>query len=151
VIAEIFQKQVAEKQKEFGFTMPGFEFLEKVCRLLKEKASFVNEFWNLGKYFFMAPESFDKEIISKKWNEKTAGFFSTVKEKFLAQNNFAHDELEKVFKQTATDLGIKPGEVMQLFRVIITGGAGGPALFEVVALLGKEEVNKRIERALKEF
>jgi glutamyl-tRNA synthetase len=151
VIAEIFQKQVAEKQKEFGFTMPGFEFLEKVCRLLKEKASFVNEFWNLGKYFFMAPESFDKEIISKKWNEKTAGFFSTVKEKFLAQNNFAHDELEKVFKQTATELGIRPGEVMQLLRVIITGGAGGPALFEVAALLGKEEVNKRIERALKEF
>ncbi len=93
VIAEIFQKQLAEKQKEFGFTMPGFEFLEKVCRLLKEKASFVNEFWNLGKYFFIAPESFDKEIISKKWNEKTVSFFSSVKEKFLAQNNFAHDEL----------------------------------------------------------
>jgi glutamyl-tRNA synthetase len=59
--------------------------------------------------------------------------------------------LEKVFKQLAAELGIKAGEVMQLFRVIITGGAGGPALFEVVALLGKDEVLRRIERALNEF
>jgi glutamyl/glutaminyl-tRNA synthetase len=40
---------------------------------------------------------------------------------------------------------------MQLFRVIITGGVGGPALFEVVALLGKEEVGNRIENALMKF
>ena len=105
----------------------------------------------LGKYFFITPVTFDKEIISKKWNEKTAGFFSALKEKYLSQNIFTHDELEKTFKQTASELGIKPGEVMQLFRIIITGGAGGPALFEVVALLGKEEVIGRIERALKEF
>jgi glutamyl-tRNA synthetase len=149
-VAAFFKNELEEKQKEFGFTMPDFEFLKKVCHLLKEKASFVNEFWNLGNYFFIAPQTFDKEIISKKWNEKTAGFFSMLKEKYLAQNNFSHDELEKTFKQLASELGIKPGEVMQLFRIIITGGAGGPALFEVVALLGKEVI-RRIERALKEF
>ncbi len=131
--------------------MPDSEYLKKVCHLLKEKASFINEFWSLGKYFFIAPDKYDTDIVRKKWNEKNAGFFSALKEKFLVQKSFTHDELEKTFKQEATGLGIKPGEVMQLFRVIITGGAGGPALFEVVALLGKDEVMKRIERALTEF
>lgn len=150
-IAEIFQKQLTEKQKEFEFKMPDAAYVKKACHLLKEKASFVNEFWNLGKYFFIAPDKFDMDIIHKKWNEKTADFFLKVKEKFSGLNVFTHDELEKVFKQTAAELGIKPGEVMQLLRVIITGGAGGPALFEVVALLGKDEAAKRIERAVNEF
>ena len=150
-VAEIFQKQLSEKQNEFGFKMPDAEYLKKVCHLLKEKASFVNEFWNLGKYFFIAPDTFDKDTIHKKWNEKTEHFFSMLKEKFLAVKIFAHDELEKTFKQAAEEHGIKSGEVMQLFRVIITGGAGGPALFEVAALLGKDELVKRIERAMSEF
>lgn len=125
--------------------------IEEICRLLKEKANFTNEFWELGKYFFIAPEKYDEDVIKKKWNEKSAGFFNKVKEKYLAIENFSHDEAENVFKQTAEESGIKPGEVMQLFRVIITGGVGGPALFEVVALLGNEEVNSRIDAAVKKF
>jgi glutamyl-tRNA synthetase len=150
-IAEIFQKELAEKQKESGFKMPDSEYLKKVCHLLKEKASFVSEFWELGNYFFIPPGKYDMDIVRKKWNEKTADFFSIVKEKYTGLNIFSHDELEKTFKQTAEERGIKPGEVMQLFRVIITGGPGGPALFEVAALLGKDEVMRRIERAMNEF
>ena len=150
-IAEIFQQEVEEKQREFGFKMPDSGYVINVCHLLKEKASFVSEFWSLGKYFFIAPEKYDMDIVRKKWNEKTSGFFLKLKEKYMALTLFSHDELEKVFKQLAVEQGIKPGEVMQLLRVIITGGAGGPALFEVVALLGKDEALKRIERGISEF
>src|SRR5258706_2777533 len=150
-VAEVFQKQLSDKQKIYGFKMPDSEYLKKVCNLLKEKASFINEFWSLGKYFFIAPDKYDTDIVRRKWNEKNAGFFSALKAKYLDQTSFTHEMREKTFKQEATGLGIKPGEVMQLFRVIITGVAGGPALFEVVALLGKDEVMKRIERALTEF
>src|ERR1044071_1896601 len=125
--------------------------VEEICRLLKEKASFANEFWELGKYFFIAPEKYDEDVIKKRWNEKSGGFFNQVKEKYQVLEKFSHDELEKTFKLTAEESGIKAGEVMQLFRVIITGGVGGPALFEVIALLGKEEVANRIEAALKKF
>jgi glutamyl-tRNA synthetase len=85
-IAEIFQRQLAEKQKELGFPLPDSAYIKKVCHLLKEKTSFINEFWSLGKYFFIAPGAFDKEIIQKKWSEKAANFFSMLKEKFTAQN-----------------------------------------------------------------
>ena len=61
---------------------------------------------------------------------------------------FSAAEAENVFKQTAERTGTKTGEVMQLFRVLISGVAGGPALFEVAALLGKPLVVKRLENAI---
>jgi glutamyl-tRNA synthetase len=150
-LAKIFSAELEEKKNNYQLSTINYQFVESVCHLIKEKANFVNEFWELGKYFFIAPEKYDEEVIKKRWNEKSAPFFSKVKEKYQALGNFTHDELEKTFKQTAEENGIKAGEVMQLFRVIITGGVGGPALFEVVALLGKEEVGNRIENALMKF
>ena len=47
--------------------------------------------------------------------------------------------------------GIGIGQVLQLFRVLITGVAAGPSMFEVCALLGKDEVNNRFELALNQL
>ena len=150
-LAKIFSAELEEKKNNYQLSMINDQYVESVCHLIKEKANFVKEFWGLGKYFFIAPEKYDEEVITKRWNERSAQFFSKVKEKYQILEKYSHDELEKIFKQTAEVNGIKAGEVMQLFRVIITGGVGGPALFEVVALLGKEEVARRIDTALKKF
>jgi glutamyl-tRNA synthetase len=53
-----------------------------------------------------------------------------------------------VFENTAAEKGIKPGEVLQLFRVIMSGQGSGVDLFGMVALLGKEEVLSRIALAI---
>jgi len=54
-------------------------------------------------------------------------------------------ETEATFKATAEKLGIGAGQVMQLFRVSISGVGGGPALFEMIELLGKEEIINRLQ------
>ena len=63
-------------------------------------------------------------------------------------DQFSLSEVEKTFKQLAEASGIKPGEVMPLFRVLLIGLANGPALFEMVVLLGKDEVVKRLSAAI---
>lgn len=123
-------------------------FVEKVCSLLQEKAHFINEFWSLGSYFFSAPTQYDKEVIKKRWNEKTPLFLETFHNHFLTLSEFSSAEIEAAFKTVCEQLQIKPGEVMQLLRVAITGLAGGPALFEIMGLLGKQEVSKRLKMAL---
>jgi glutamyl/glutaminyl-tRNA synthetase len=40
---------------------------------------------------------------------------------------------------------LKPGDVLQMFRVLVSGQGSGLDLFGMVALLGKEEVKKRID------
>lgn len=127
------------------------EFLIKVIHLIKEKAHFTNEFWDLGSFLFIPPARYDEQVVQKRWNENAKKFFTLLASKFSAMNSFGHDEAEAKFKEVATETGIKPGEVMQLFRVVLTGLAGGPALFEMAALLGKDEVVKRIENAIAEL
>jgi len=124
-------------------------YVEKVCKLLKEKAQFIQELYAFGTYLFSdAVIDYDKDVIKKRWNENSAKFISELKEAFKTCSDFTAVETENLFKQTAEKLGINPGHVMQLFRVCISGVGGGPALFEVVALLGKEKVVQRLETAL---
>jgi len=123
-------------------------FIENVCKLVKEKAHFVSEFWENGKYFFIAPTSYDADVIKKRWNEQSAGFIKAVIVSYKNLNSFTAIETEAAFKATAEKMGIGSGQVMQLFRVCLSGVGGGPMLFEMAELLGKEEVVKRLENAI---
>lgn len=134
--------------KEKGVTAD-VKFIENVCRLVKEKAHFVNEFWDSSVYFFNAPTAYDPEVLKKRLNEQTADFIKEVAAAFSAMSNFTAHETEAVFKATAEKMGLGAGQVMQLFRVSISGVGGGPALFEIVELLGKDETIKRLNAFLK--
>jgi glutamyl-tRNA synthetase len=59
--------------------------------------------------------------------------------------------LETEFKNLATAQGLKPGELMLPFRVMLVGGKFGPGVFDIAILLGKVEVQNRIKLALKAF
>lgn len=117
----------------------------KICSLLQEKAIFTKEFWALGNYFFETPKQFDKDIIAKKWNEKSATFLQALAQELKLISDFTAPVLEKTFKSCCDKHGLKTGEVMQLLRVSITGVAGGPSLFETLSLIGKNEVILRLE------
>lgn len=122
-------------------------YIEGVCRLVKEKAHFVSEFWDSASYFFIAPLNYDQEVIKKRWNEQSAAFIKELTEAYKNLSTFTAAETEATFKATAEKTGIGSGQVMQLFRVCISGVGGGPILFEMVELLGKEEVVRRLETA----
>lgn len=128
---------------------PGY--VEQVCGLIKEKAHFVSEFWDLGSYFFITPEAYDAEVIKKRWNEQSKQFIEVLKAAFEKAVAFDAASIEALFKSTAEGMGVNPGSVMQLFRVCISGVGGGPVLFEVAALLGKETVTGRLNTALQKI
>jgi len=130
--------------KEKGVTADS-KFIQHVCRLVKEKAHFISEFWANASYFFIAPRVYDAEVLKKRLNDKTTDFIKELKTAFAGLPNFTAAETETVFKSVAEKLGLGAGQVMQLFRVSITGIGGGPALFEIVELLGKDEINNRLQ------
>jgi len=59
--------------------------------------------------------------------------------------------MEELFKNLAAESGLKPGEVMLPFRIMLVGGKFGPGVFDIAQLLGREETVKRIELALNSF
>src|SRR6478609_4494793 len=56
------------------------EKASKICSALKERVTFPKDFWEQGKFFFIAPTQFDDQVISKKWNEETVKFLSAYSE-----------------------------------------------------------------------
>jgi glutamyl-tRNA synthetase len=139
-LAAVFKPFLKEK---------GFEkddaFLIEFCKLVKEKVQFVHEFWDHGKYIFIAPDSYDEKVMAKKWNDQSKALFTSVLELFKGindwQTHIIHDAFENLMKAT--------GKIdMQVLRVLITGVAGGPQLFDMIALMSKEEVVNRLQTAL---
>ncbi len=126
-------------------------YTTKVCSLLKEKMYVLSDFWPMANYFYHPPVTFDENVIAKKWNETAKTFFTSLTHNFAAQNNFYATDLEVLFKQAAEKLSINPGSMMQLFRVLLSGMAVGPAIFEMAQLIGKEECCKRLTSGIQAF
>jgi glutamyl-tRNA synthetase len=120
-------------------------FVTEFCRLIKEKAHFVNEFYELGSYFFVAPTSYDEKVIAKKWNDTSKDLFTKLVSKFEALPDWNTHTLHDAFQEAQTEIGKLD---MQVLRVLSTGVAGGPQLFDLLALLGKEESISRLKTAL---
>jgi glutamyl-tRNA synthetase len=142
-LAEDFMKTLHEKGQK-----PEIKYVEKVCGLIKEKASFTHEFWKLGYFFFERPKQYDAEVLKKKWDAGAREFFTKLKFNLDSLNEFEHDKIQQIYEETAGSIGVKPGQYLQLFRVLLLGESIGPALWDTVALLRKDEVIERLSLAL---
>lgn len=126
-------------------------YVTQAVALLKERVHFENELWNTGTYLFVAPTTFDEKVIEKKWNVTAVDFFKKLITAYNDLTEFTVTSTEICFKETAVQNNLKPGDVLQLFRVLVSGTTTGVGLFEMVALLGKVEVMARIEFALQQL
>jgi nondiscriminating glutamyl-tRNA synthetase len=61
-----------------------------------------------------------------------------------ADVEFSLASLERVTRDLAATLGVKPGELMAAARVALTGRTMSPGLFEVIALIGRETATARL-------
>ncbi|MBS1645911.1 MAG: glutamate--tRNA ligase [Bacteroidetes bacterium] len=150
-LATLFSALFAEKLSTVAAQKKTPAFIQGVCRLIKEKAHFITEFWDLGSYFFITPVSYDAEVLKKRLNPQSLSFIKEIKSALSLLPHFTATEIEHTFKSTAEKLNIPTGQVMQLFRVAITGVGGGPHLFDILQLLEKEESINRLEKALVAF
>ena len=97
------------------------------------------------------PVSVIKEVLEdfKKSNDYSLGndvWFSTVKE-LGVRHKFA--ESGKIFKQNPESYVGHVGDVAEIIRLAVTNRKNSPNLHDVLVILGKEEVDRRIDRALK--
>jgi len=97
------------------------------------------------------PTSVIKEVLEdfKKSNDYSLGndvWFSTVKE-LGARHKFA--ESGKIFKQNPEAYVGHVGDVAEIIRLAVTNRKNSPNLHDVLVILGKDEVDRRIDRALK--
>jgi glutamyl-tRNA synthetase len=121
--------------------------MTKIVSLIKERANFVSDFWELSDYFFEAPISYD-EKAAKNWKEDTVDLMKQLIEILFSIKDFTSINIETIVKDWMTQNEIGMGKVMQPFRLSLVGALKGPHLFDIVELIGKEETIKRLEKAI---
>ena len=155
---QYLQKQSDEKlsdlfvadmvKRDFSFVeMTNKPLMTKVVSLIKERANFVSEFWELSNYFFEAPTSYD-EKAAKNWNSATPELMKQLISVIETISDFTSLNIETVVKDWMTKNEIGMGKIMQPFRLSLVGALKGPHLFDIVELIGKDETVKRLEKAI---
>jgi len=140
-LAEAFAPTLAEKGISTALDVT------KVVSLIKERANFVSEFWDLADYFFVAPTTYD-EKAAKNWKEDTPHLIQQLISVLENIGDFTSVNIETIVKDWMTKNEIGMGKVMQPFRLSLVGALKGPHLFDIVELIGKEETIKRLEKAI---
>ena len=140
-MAEAFEKDLAKRNISTSLD------LTKIVGMIKERANFVNEFWDLADYFFEAPTTYD-EKAAKNWKEETPVLMQQVISELEKIEDFTSVNIETLLKEWMTTNEIGMGKVMQPLRLSLVGALKGPHLFDIIEMIGKAETVKRIEKSI---
>ncbi len=143
-------------------------YVQKVVSIIKDRATFVSDFWTIAPYLFVAPKEYAKYGIkagaatekpsdrpvdsrAKVYDDSlTAPFLAKDVEKFWKEDIYA-DALRAVENSDANSLedyiraeGMPVGKVMNCIRLALTGSASGLGIHDIMNLIGKDETLERL-------
>jgi len=120
-------------------------YIAMVINLIKERATFVNEFWNLSHFFFVAPKTYDEKASKKALKEGTQDLMTELISIINTVEDYTVENLQTQIKGwiTANEIGF--GKVMMPLRLALVGALQGPDVFDIMYMIGKAETVGRIE------
>ncbi len=121
--------------------------LKLVTSLLKERATFVSDFWEQGSFLFEAPTTYDEKAAAKSFGNETPAYFSKIIELIKRVEDFTAKNLSTTIKGWITSEEISFGKVMMPLRLALVGEMKGPDVFEIIEILGRLETVERLEKA----
>ena len=137
------------KENTNNGTYANLDYLTKVVSLIKERAVFVSDFWELSDYFFIAPEAYNEKAVKKQWKEDTGKIMEDLIATLNPVADFSSENVENVVKAWITAKELSFGKVMPSLRLFLVGDMKGPHIFDIMAMIGKDESILRIRTALK--
>ena len=143
---EVLAKELSHTLLEKGINRP-IETVTEIVRLVKERATFASELWDLSDFFFMAPTSFD-EKATKNWKPETAELMTKLIDVLENTVDFSTENVENTVKTWMTENEIGMGKIMQPLRLSLVGSLKGPHLYDIISIIGKDETIARINKAI---
>jgi glutamyl-tRNA synthetase len=127
------------------------EFLLLIIEAMKERVSFVHEFIDNCKYFYEAPTEYEQKAVEKNWKPETPDQLRKLNEEFSKLNNPTKADYEHALTKVADELGVGKGKLIHPLRLAVSGQSTGPGMFDLLYILGKDEVQKRIVYAIEKL
>ncbi len=131
------------------------EYVQKVVDLVKERAIFVADMWDIAKALFVAPTEYVQKDVEKFWKEDHYEYCFELCQ-YITGANFGFDDLDpymgsmepEVLEAAMCDY-IKMreypmGKVMNSLRLCLTGAASGLGIAAIISLIGRREFARRM-------
>ncbi|MFN8342337.1 MAG: glutamate--tRNA ligase [Cyclobacteriaceae bacterium] len=130
-------------------TIVSEEIAQQISDVLRDRITFPSDLFKLGRFFIERPLEYDQQVFSKKWNKDAVAVLSAFADSLPSVNPYTAEPIKATFEQTAANLGVKPGQVLQVLRVSVTGQASGPDLMKSMEILGRDETIERIRTCIR--
>ncbi|PKO98593.1 MAG: glutamate--tRNA ligase [Bacteroidetes bacterium HGW-Bacteroidetes-8] len=125
-----------------------FNYVASAVEMIRERASFVNEFWGLCDYLFCAPQNYDMKVKEKFWREDTPAIINELVKELASVDPFTKESLEVILPSKIKERGWQMGAVMNSLRLLLVGESKGASVADIMALIGKKESLSRLEKGL---
>ncbi|MDR2086030.1 MAG: glutamate--tRNA ligase [Dysgonamonadaceae bacterium] len=145
-IARLFLPVLQEK----GVEAPP-DKVAKIVGLVKERVNFIHELWNQSAFFFVAPAIYDEKTVKKRWKEDSSEKMQELLTVLQEIDDFSIHSTEATVMSWIESNAYPTGNIMNAFRLALVGESKGPHIFDIVEVLGKEEVISRLKKAIAEL
>jgi glutamyl-tRNA synthetase len=123
-------------------------YVSMVVGIIKERADFVSDFWELSHFFFVTPDNYDEKAVKKAWKDDTSDLMKELVSLLKDIDFNSTEAIQTPVKNWITNKEIGFGKVMMPLRVALVGALQGPDLYDIMFMIGKNETIKRIEKAV---
>jgi len=122
--------------------------LEAVVKSLQDRAKTLLEMRDGALFYYREPADYDPVAVEKFLTADKRDILEKLVGALAGLDDFGVDSIEAAFKQVLEQTGLKLGKVGPTVRVALTGGTVSPGIFDVIAVLGRERVIDRLEKAI---
>lgn len=121
----------------------------RITELEQDRLRVLSDIEELADFFFEKNFTYDSKTVEKRLRESyVASLLEKIKTEVSKMSSLRKEELENKLRSLAQEFSLSTSKVFHPLRVALTGKMRGPGLFELAEVLGKEEVIRRINRAL---
>ena len=123
-------------------------YIEKIIETLNQRSKTLDEMTTAAQFYFVDDVEYEEKAAKKFLKASALEPVSLLAEKLAALEDFGEKALENVFRAVMEETGLKLGKIAQPVRVALTGRTASPGIFEIIEIIGKEKVIKRLAKAI---
>ena len=114
------------------------EKVQEIVGLIKERATFVSDFWDIAWYLFKAPEEYVEKDAAKFWKKENVD---------MARQALTETDSAQAMEEYIRAKEWPMGKVMNCIRLALTGSSNGLGIADIMRFIGREEAILRFRRA----
>ncbi len=148
ILGEMVQKELeTENLWDDAYSSEKNEWYLKTLDMIRDRFHTLKDFTSLGRAYFADDYKVEEKPLKKNVlkHEGLKEWMPMLSERYAAITDFSLEETERVARELATELDVKPGVIINGMRTVVTGQLAGPSMFDIVLALGQDRMVARMK------